>query len=181
MKQTNQPNPESQLNRRGFLKTASTAVVGSSLLGGLSIERSAFAAGDDLIKIALIGCGGRGSGAAIQALKAAGNAKLIAMADVDKSHLTWKLGSITEQATKDGHPQGVDVPEERQFVGWDAYHKPLNWRMSSSSPRRPASGPSIWKQRSTRANIFSRKNRSPWTAPASVVCSPPPRSPSRRI
>ena len=120
MNQPNQSQPDSQLNRRGFLKTTSTALVGTSLLGGLTIERSAFAAGDDTIKIALIGCGGRGSGAADQALSTAGNVKLVAMADVFPGHLKGSLANL-----KNAHGDRVDVPEERQFVGFDAYKKAI--------------------------------------------------------
>src|SRR4030095_16023605 len=57
MKQQNDLNSEQPLNRRRFLKTTSTAVVGGTLLGNLSIERSAFAAADYTLNIALIGCG----------------------------------------------------------------------------------------------------------------------------
>jgi myo-inositol 2-dehydrogenase/D-chiro-inositol 1-dehydrogenase len=120
MNQSNEPKPESQITRRGFLKTTSTAVVGSSLLGGLTIERSAFAAPDDCLKIALIGCGGRGSGAADHALNAAGNAKLIAMADAFGPHLKSSLENL-----KKAHPNAVDVPEDHQFVGFDAYQKAI--------------------------------------------------------
>ena len=120
MKPSNQSNPDSQVNRRSFLKTTSAAVVGGSLLGGLGIERSACAAGDDQLKVALIGCGGRGSGAADQALNADHNIKLIAMADVNGDHLKNKL-----EAIKKDHADAVDVPEERQFVGFDAYKKAI--------------------------------------------------------
>ena len=120
MKQPQTPSPESQLNRRSFLKTTSTAVVGGSILGGLTIERSAFAAPDDTLKIALIGCGGRGSGAADQALSTAGNVKLVAMADAFPYRLKPSLENLKNQ-----HPDRVDVPEERQFTGLDAYQKIL--------------------------------------------------------
>lgn len=126
MKSPNQPESESQFNRRNFLKSTSTAVIGGSLLGGLAIERSAFAAGDDTVKIALIGCGGRGTGACDQTLRAAGKGvKLIAMGDISKEHLENSLNSIKDSAGKDGHGDLIDVPEERQFVGWDAYQKAI--------------------------------------------------------
>jgi myo-inositol 2-dehydrogenase/D-chiro-inositol 1-dehydrogenase len=119
MNESNQPAPETGVSRRGFLKTTS-AVVGGSLLGGLAIERSAFAAPDDTLKIALIGCGGRGSGAAAQAMTADKNVKLIAMADVSESHLEGKLDEL-----KKSHADMVDVPKDRQFVGWDAYKQAI--------------------------------------------------------
>ena len=120
MNESNQPKSESQTNRRDFLKTTSAAVVGGSLLGGLTIERSAFAAPDDTLKIALIGCGGRGSGAADQALSTEGPVKLVAMADVFPDHLKAKLEILKKQ-----HPDRVDVPEDRQFIGFDAYKQAI--------------------------------------------------------
>ncbi|MEX0977353.1 MAG: twin-arginine translocation signal domain-containing protein, partial [Pirellulales bacterium] len=74
------PSPE-PLARREFLKGSTAAIVGGALAGTLSIARSAHGAGDDEIKIALIGCGGRGTGAANQALRTSGKVKLVAMAD----------------------------------------------------------------------------------------------------
>ncbi len=120
MKNTNESSSETQLNRRGFLKTTSAAVAGGALLGGLAIERAAYAAPDDTLKIALIGCGGRGSGAADQALNAAGKAKIVAMADVFPGHLKGSLQNLKQQ-----HPDGVDVPEDQQFIGFDAYKKAI--------------------------------------------------------
>src|SRR5687767_5303119 len=104
---------DQNITRRNFLKTTSTAVAGSSLLGALSIERSAFAAADDTLKIALVGCGGRGSGAANQALHAVGpGGKLVAMADAFDDRLKDSLSNLKKQ-----HKEKVDVPEEHQFVG----------------------------------------------------------------
>ncbi|HVV01265.1 MAG TPA: Gfo/Idh/MocA family oxidoreductase [Verrucomicrobiae bacterium] len=118
--QTPANNSSSNVNRRNFLKTASTAVAGTSLLGTLSIERSAFAASTDTLKLALIGCGGRGSGAADQALSTEGPVKLVAMADVFKDRLENSLNSL-----KGKHADRVDVPEDRQFIGWDAYKQAI--------------------------------------------------------
>src|SRR5213080_5523062 len=85
----------SNLSRRQFLKSTSAAVAGTSVLAGLSIERSAFAAGSDTLKLALIGCGGRGSGAAGQALSTEGPLKLVAMADAFKDRLESSLSSLS--------------------------------------------------------------------------------------
>src|SRR5215467_5272264 len=98
-------NPESNVSRRDFLKATSTAVAGASVLGGLSIERSAFAAGNDTLKLALIGCGGRGSGAAGQALSTDSPVKLIAMADAFKDKLEDSLKNLSSR-----HKDRVDVP-----------------------------------------------------------------------
>ncbi len=119
MNETKNSKDQEFLNRRGFLKTTST-VVGGALLGGLSIERSAFAAGDDTLKIALIGCGGRGSGAAGQALSTKGGIKLVAMADAFKDHLESSFNNL-----KKAHPDRVEVPEDHRFVGFDAYKQAI--------------------------------------------------------
>src|SRR5437667_7984859 len=86
------------VTRRDFLKTTSSTIAGSALLGALSIERSAHAAGSDTLKIALIGCGGRGSGAADQALNNnAVNVKLIAMGDAFEDRLGSSLENLKKQ------------------------------------------------------------------------------------
>jgi len=108
------------LNRRDFLKTTSAAIAGTSVLGGLSVERSAFAAGSDTLKLALIGCGGRGSGAADQALSTEGPLKLVAMADTFKDRLETSLGSLAGK-----HKDKVDVSPERQFIGFEAYKQAI--------------------------------------------------------
>src|SRR5436853_2650272 len=108
-----------QQNRRDFLKTTSQ-VAAAMALGGLSIERSAHAAGSDEIKIALIGCGGRGSGAANQALSTEGKIKLIAMADAFPDRLNGSLNEL-----KKAQAEKVDVPEENKFIGFDAYKKAI--------------------------------------------------------
>src|SRR5579863_1542108 len=71
-------------SRRTFLKTSTVAVVGTGLAATLGPARYAHAAGDDTIKIGLVGCGGRGTGAASQALRTPGNVKLVAMGDAFK-------------------------------------------------------------------------------------------------
>jgi myo-inositol 2-dehydrogenase / D-chiro-inositol 1-dehydrogenase len=110
-------------SRREFLK--STAVAGTTLAVGQTLLSSVHAAGDDVIKIGLIGCGGRGTGAADNALHAAKNVKLVAMADAfpDRLELSHHL------LMKDHGPQKVDVPPDRQFVGLDAYERVLSSRI----------------------------------------------------
>src|SRR5262245_33707262 len=109
MKEPNKPQSQEPITRRNFLKTTSTAVVGGSLLGGLSIERSAHAAGSDLLKLAMVGCGGRGSGAAGQALNtySQGGIKLVAMADAFKDRLEGSLNAL-----KRDHPDRIDVTDD---------------------------------------------------------------------
>jgi len=87
-------------------------------LANLAVERAAHAAGTDELKIALIGCGGRGSGAADQALNthSQGPIKLVAMADAFEDRLKGSLNGLQRK-----HGNRVDVPADRQFIGFDAY------------------------------------------------------------
>lgn len=103
-------------SRREFLGTSSLAVAGS--LAMLTAPRSVHAAGSEELKIGLIGCGGRGSGAASQALKADSKVKLWAMADAFEDRLELSLNSL--QKIEEVAPK-LDVAKERQFIGFDAY------------------------------------------------------------
>lgn len=108
-----------ETSRREFLK-ASTAA-GAAAFGGLTIARSAHAAEDNTIKIALVGCGGRGTGAAANALSTKGPTKLWAVADVFADRQAFSLKNLAQQ-----FPKQVDVPKERQFLGFDAYKKAID-------------------------------------------------------
>jgi predicted dehydrogenase len=108
---TPEPSP---LNRRTFLKTSGIAV-GASALSGIALPK-VFAQGSDRLQIALIGCGGRGTGAAVNALGQVGAPKLVAMADVFQAKLDRSYNSI-----KAKFQDQVDVPEERRFIGFDGY------------------------------------------------------------
>ncbi|MGA2619598.1 MAG: Gfo/Idh/MocA family oxidoreductase [Thermoguttaceae bacterium] len=107
------------LSRRDFLRT-STVVGGGVLSGGLGIARSAHAAGSDQIKIALVGCGGRGRGAAANCLDVKDNIKLIAVADAFED--AARQGAV---GLKQQYGAKVDLPPERIFWGFDAYQKAL--------------------------------------------------------
>lgn len=121
-------------SRRDFIKKTSALFAAGTLLGtNARIARSANVAGNDEIKIALVGCGGRGTGAASQALLTKGPVKLIAMADAFEGRLKSSLETIQgelkkAQAEKSefGAQSKVDVPPERQFVGLDAYQKAID-------------------------------------------------------
>jgi predicted dehydrogenase len=104
--------------RRDFLKTAvaGTAVAAANL----NLLANVHAAGDDLIKVGLIGCGGRGTGAAEQSVHSAPNVKLVAMGDAFKDRLEGSRRNL--QRFKDK----VDVPDDRCFVGLDAYKQVIN-------------------------------------------------------
>ena len=100
-------------NRRGFLRTAAIASAASAL----SVEQSAWAAGSDELKIGVIGSGGRGSGAANQALNnPKGGVRIVAIGDLNKENLDKSLSNL-----RNSHPDKVDVPEDRQYVGLEAY------------------------------------------------------------
>lgn len=103
-------------SRRQFIQKSSLIMASGALASNLTIARSAHAAGDDQIKIAVVGCGGRGTGAASQALSTKGNVKLVAMADAFQDRLEGSLRGLEKQ-----HGDKVDVPKERQFVGFDGY------------------------------------------------------------
>ncbi|HLT06517.1 MAG TPA: twin-arginine translocation signal domain-containing protein, partial [Cyclobacteriaceae bacterium] len=104
--------------RRDFLKT-SALLTGGALLSPFAMP-GAYAAGSDVIKIAVIGCGGRGTGAVFQALATGHNIKLVAMADAFRDRLDASYTPIAQR-----HPEKVDVPEEHKFVGFDAYKKAI--------------------------------------------------------
>lgn len=122
--QQDNSNSQPGASRRNFLK-ASSVVAAGTLAGSMSVARTAHAAGDDTIKIAVIGCGGRGTGAASQALNTntLGPVKIVALADTFQKRLDGCLNSLNN--TKWAKEGKVDVPKERQFVGLDAYKKAL--------------------------------------------------------
>lgn len=90
-----------------------------------SLAPSVHAAGDDVIKIGLVGCGGRGTGAASQALSTEGRVKLVAVGDAFRDVISGSLNNIKNEAKKNSQAE-VDVPEERIFVGFDAYKQVID-------------------------------------------------------
>ncbi len=109
-------------SRRDFLKTGSTVAATAAAVSAigaskLSLAKSAHAAGSDTVKIGLVGCGGRGAGAAIQAMNTtSGNVELVAAGDVFADRMT----STLEQA-KAEHGEKVRVNEDTSYIGLDAY------------------------------------------------------------
>ncbi|UCG49182.1 MAG: Gfo/Idh/MocA family oxidoreductase [Phycisphaerales bacterium] len=102
-------------SRREFLKQAGKIAATSALAAGVAPR--VYAGQDNTIKVALVGCGGRGSGAASDALSVKyGPMKLVAMADVFEHRLKSSYENL-----KKIHAEKVDVPEDRRFVGFDAY------------------------------------------------------------
>ena len=121
--------------RREFLKTTSKLVIGAAVTA--VIARPGYTAEDNTIKVALIGCGGRGTGAVANALATrSGPIKLVAMADVfeerlNRSHDALKSAATRTEGSADLWLGGfqaaqVDVAPERRFLGFDAYQKAMD-------------------------------------------------------
>jgi myo-inositol 2-dehydrogenase/D-chiro-inositol 1-dehydrogenase len=108
----------SPASRRDFIKTS--VAVGGALAGGLSVARSANAAGSDELEIGLVGCGGRGTGAADDTLSINKGVKLVAMADAFGDRLNGAHDQLKKK-----YGDRVSVPPERMFVGFDGYQKLL--------------------------------------------------------
>ena len=112
------------INRRDFVRSTA-AVVGSFTALANPLKTSAYYSTDDVIRVGLIGCGGRGTGAAAQALSTAQNVRLVAMGDAFRDRLDECYGYLTDAAATDFDPAyvrpRVQVPEEHKFVGFDAY------------------------------------------------------------
>ncbi len=115
---------DSAESRRDFLKSSTLAAVSAGALANLAISSRAYAAGNDTIKIGLVGCGGRGSGAAKEALSTEGNVQLVAMADAFEDELEKSLKNLTKQF--ESRPERVAVDPARKFVGFDAYQKVID-------------------------------------------------------
>jgi myo-inositol 2-dehydrogenase / D-chiro-inositol 1-dehydrogenase len=103
--------------RRDFLKTTATATAAVSL-GALDLSRSAYAAGSDILRVGLIGCGGRNTGAGVQALHADKGARLVAMCDFFMD----RVKSAREHSRQAKGDQ-VQVPDAHCFMGFDGYKR----------------------------------------------------------
>jgi predicted dehydrogenase len=118
---TCRPNALPATSRREFLKTTGAATAGGILAAHLNFPEGARAADNAPLRIGLIGCGGRGTGAAGQALKADPNVVLTAMADAFPEQIKSSLATLKQEA-----PDRVQVPPEKQFAGLDAYQKVID-------------------------------------------------------
>jgi len=107
-------------SRREFLKNTGRFAATSAMVG--AIGPKIYAGEDNTISVALVGCGGRGGGAASNALSVKnGPIKLVAMADVFEDRLTHSYKNLKKE-----HDKQVDVPEDRKFVGFDGYKKAMD-------------------------------------------------------
>lgn len=102
------------LKRRDFIRTSGKLAAGTLVAN--SLVSSVYAQGTDEIKVALIGCGGRGTGAAFDAFASGQNIKLVAMADAFQDNLDRTYGTLKEK-----FGDKIDVPDSRKYVGFDGY------------------------------------------------------------
>lgn len=108
------------VSRRGFLKGAGTVAAGTALAG--LVVPKVHASFDDTIQIALVGCGGRGTGAVANALAARhGPVKLVAMADVFRDRIERSYAGLKNQLG-----DGFELPEDRRFIGMQAYRQAMD-------------------------------------------------------
>jgi predicted dehydrogenase len=105
---------DEHVTRRAFLKASSK--VAATMMFTAGVAQPGYTAENNTIKIALVGCGGRGTGAASQALSTKGPTQLWAMADVFDKRLQASLANL-----KPAHEQQINVPPERQFIGLDGF------------------------------------------------------------
>jgi len=111
---------KSTTSRREFLKSTGRVAAASALVGAAAPR--VHAAEDNTIRIALIGCGGRGSGAAANAMSVQrGPVQLVAMADVFDHKLNSSFNNLSKR-----FGDRMDVPEDRRFLGFDAYRKAMD-------------------------------------------------------
>lgn len=113
----------SDSSRREFLKKSGRLAGAAALVGATG--RHVHAAADDTIQVALIGCGGRGTGAASNALSVEGQGpiKVVAMADVFKDRQSTSYNALNNKFGESGK---FDVPEDRRFIGFDAYKSAMD-------------------------------------------------------
>jgi predicted dehydrogenase len=107
-------------SRRDFLRSSGRVAAGS-VLAAMAVPR-VHAAEDNTIRLALIGCGGRGCGAAADAFNATGGpVKLVAMADIFENRLAAAIKNLSRP-----YADKIDVPKDRQFLGFDSYKKAID-------------------------------------------------------
>jgi len=109
---------KSEPSRRDFVKGAAATTAAVAAATTMAIPRGVYAQGTDVIKVGLVGCGGRGSGAAQNAMNGDPGVKIVAMGDMFEDKLAKSHQALTADPEV---AKRVDVPKDRQFVGWDAY------------------------------------------------------------
>lgn len=112
------------LDRRDFVKTVAAAGAAAAFVPSL-VSRGAWAGGSDTLKVGLVGSGGRGTGAASQALNADKGAVLWAVGDAFKDRIAASQAELPNYVSENGKERSA-VPAERQFVGLDAYKQVID-------------------------------------------------------
>ena len=110
------------LKRRFFIKSSSL-VAGGLVLPSFNINRMANSANNKKLKVSVVGCGGRGTGAAVQALRADENVELVAMADAFKDRLEKSLNAIKQEFEGE---KKIEVKEKNMLVGFNGYKKAID-------------------------------------------------------
>ncbi|MFM7846529.1 MAG: Gfo/Idh/MocA family protein [Planctomycetota bacterium] len=108
-------------SRRDFLKTSTAAVVGGAVVAEMTRPTTVHAAGSDILKVGLIGCGGRGLGAAVNAMNAEDNVRLTALGDAFSDQVEHARGVLSKQV---GAKYAVEA--DHCFAGLDAYQKVID-------------------------------------------------------
>lgn len=108
-------------SRRRFIKSTGAVALGSTVALNLGLSGSSFAVNSDTLKIGLIGCGGRGTGAANQALNADPNVVLTQMADIFEDRMSLSVNSLKKE-----HGERVRVKKSNQYVGFDGAQKVID-------------------------------------------------------
>src|SRR5436305_432965 len=124
---TENQNSGNSPSRRTFLKTAAVA---GAVLTAEALAPQVYAAGSDIIKVGLVGCGGRGRGACENVMKSTKGVKIVAVGDVFSGHLKGLRNYLSTELINDPEVKGlgnsVDLPEDRCYLGLDAYKKVIN-------------------------------------------------------
>jgi len=121
MKSESQPTSKIKSTRRQFI--ARSAGITAGIAGSIRLSHGVYAAGSDVIRIGLIGCGGRGTGAVNDALQGKHEVKLVAMGDLFEDRLQRSYAALSEIEEIRGR---IDVSRDRRFTGFDAYRKVLD-------------------------------------------------------
>ena len=110
-------------SRRNFL---AASAAGAALATSPVLNAGLYAGGSVLLKVGLVGCGGRGSGAAAQALNADPGTELVALGDVFEDILSSCQRRLSREFNKDGQPARVTAGDDHSFVGFDAYRRVID-------------------------------------------------------
>jgi predicted dehydrogenase len=115
--------PSSHYSRRRFLQTSAAGTLAGTLSASRILAQNQAPSPGDTLRVGLIGCGGRGTGAAAQAMEADSNVRLVAMGDAFEDRLNSSLQTLKQQ---EAIAEKIDVAAERRFAGFDAYQRVID-------------------------------------------------------